>query len=175
MEKELCKCLRCGKPVEDVEYIRYGGYHCLCHHALQTIAKERQYEQDKQKYRFIPGYYEWVLADEKGKRLYCIPDADEMCVTDDGETCALDEVRNNVESDLKTEEQLCSNGEENVHLLVGLDELPKSAVEIMARALYDYYCLAYYDQGQCITAKDRCQENVSRSLCLLQSTKSNFL
>jgi hypothetical protein len=48
---------------------------------------------------------------------------------------------NNVESDLKTEEQLCRNGEGNVHLLVDLDELPKSAVEIMARALYDYYCL----------------------------------
>ena len=142
MEQKLCKCLRCGKPVEDVEYIRYGGYHCLCYHALQTVAKERQYEKDSQKYRFIPGYYEWALVDKNGKRLYCIPNAVEMCITDDGELCTLEEVRNNIESDLETEKQLCSNGEENVHLLVGLDELPKSAVEIMARALYDYYCLA---------------------------------
>jgi hypothetical protein len=141
MEQKLCKCLRCGKPVEDVEYIRYGGYHRLCYHALHTIAKEKQYEQDRQKYRFIPGYYEWALVNEKGKRLYCIADAGEMCIADDGETCTLEEVRSNVKSDLETEEQLCSNGEENVHLLVGLDELPKSAVEIMARALYDYYCL----------------------------------
>lgn len=141
MEQKLCKCLRCGKPVEDVEYIRYGGYHRLCYHALHTIAKEKQYEQDKQKYRFIPGYYEWVLVNEKGKRLYCIADAGEMCIADDGEMCTLEEVRNNVKSDLETEEQLCSNGEGNVHLLVDLDELPKSAVEIMARALYDYYCL----------------------------------
>lgn len=142
MEQKLCKCLRCGKPVEDVEYIRYGGYHRLCYHALQTFAKERQYEQDKGKYLFIPGYYEWVLVNEKGKRLYCIADAGEMCIADDGEMCTLEEVRNNVKSDLETEEQLCRNGEGNVHLLVDLDELPKSAVEIMARALYDYYCLA---------------------------------
>lgn len=25
-----CKCLRCGYPVEDVEYIRYGGMHSMC-------------------------------------------------------------------------------------------------------------------------------------------------
>ena len=141
MEQKLCKCLRCGKPVEDVEYIRYGGYHSLCYHALRIVAKEKQYEQDKQKYRFIPGYYEWALVDKNGKRLYCISDADEMCVNDDGKTCTLEEVRNNVESDLETEKQLCRNGEGNVHLIEGLDELPKSAVEIMARALYDYYCL----------------------------------
>ena len=142
MEQKLCKCLRCGKPVEDVEYIRYGGYHSLCYHALRIVAKEKQYEQDKQKYRFIPGYYEWALVDKNGKRLYCISDADEMCVNDDGKTCTLEEVRNNVESDLETEKQLCRNGEGNVHLIVSLGELPKSAVEIMARALYDYYCLA---------------------------------
>ena len=45
MEQKLCKCLRCGKPVEDVEYIRYGGYHRLCYHALRMTEKERQYEK----------------------------------------------------------------------------------------------------------------------------------
>lgn len=142
MEQKLCKCLRCGKPVEDVESIRYGGYHRLCYHALRMTAKERQYEQDKQKYLFIPGRNEWYLVNEESRLLYRIPDAVEMCVTDDGETCTLDEVRNNVKSDLETEKQLCRDGEENIHLVAGLDELPKSAAEIMARALYDYYCLA---------------------------------
>ena len=101
MEQKLCKCLRCGKPVEDVEYIRYGGYHRLCYHALRMTEKERQYEKDKQKYSFIPSRNEWYLVNEESRLLYRIPDAVEMCVNDDGETCTLDEVRNNVESDLK--------------------------------------------------------------------------
>ena len=75
MEQKLCKCLRCGKPVEDVEYIRYGGYHRLCYHTLRMTEKERQYEKDKQKYSFIPSRNEWYLVNEESRLLYRIPDA----------------------------------------------------------------------------------------------------
>lgn len=142
MAKDYCTCIECGKRVSDPEYIRYGGLCQECYEKVKMKAKRKQYEIDSKKYRFIPGYYEWHLIDDKGKVLYVMQDPSEELFNEQIECETLDDVRGVIEGELDTERQnWITNYEGNVarHALIPFDELPKSTCEIMARALYDYY------------------------------------
>lgn len=139
------KCLRCGKPITDVEFIRYGGICQECYSKEQMEAKEKQYELDSRKYRFVPAYYEWHLVDENGKILYSMPDPTDELFNEQIKCETLDDVRGVVEGELDGEKANWSMNYEDTdekHALIPFDELPKSTCEIMARALYDYYIAA---------------------------------
>lgn len=92
-------------------------------------------------YRFIPGYYEWHLIDDKGKVLYVMQDPSEDLFNEQTECETLDDVRGVIEGELETEklnwQMNYESGEK--HSQIPFDELPKSICELMARALYDYY------------------------------------
>ena len=136
------KCVRCGKTISDMEYIRYGGVCQECWSAIQMEKKKKQYELDAQKYRFVPAYYEWHLVDENGKVLYSMPDPFDELFNECIECETLDDVRGVVDSELdgeKTNWEINYEGTEERHALVPFDKLPKSTCELMARALYDYY------------------------------------
>lgn len=145
MEQKLCNCLRCGKAVEDVEYVRYGGCHLLCAHAEALDEKKRQYELEKKKYQFVPAYYEWHLVDEKGKVIYNMIDPSEDCYDGNGEPLTLDELRSFIDGDIRCQTEIWEEKDPDYpskNLLVSPDELPECADEIMTQALYDYYCAA---------------------------------
>ena len=136
------KCVRCGKTISDMEYIRYGGVCQECWSVIQMEKKKKQYELDAQKYRFVPADDEWHLVDENGKVLYSMPDPFDELFNECIECENLDDVRGVVDSELdgeKTNWEINYEGTEERHALVPFDKLPKSTCELMARALYDYY------------------------------------
>lgn len=104
--------------------------------------KQKQYEIDSMKYRFIPGYYEWHLVDKKGRVLYSMEDPIDDLFNERIECETLDDVRSVIEGELETEKlnwQMNYEDATERHALVDFNELPKSTCELMARALYDYY------------------------------------
>lgn len=94
------------------------------------------------RYKFVPAYWEWHLIDteDNNKVVYNIVDPWD----DDLLNCnSLDDVRNYVWEELNVERNAwdCYGGEPNYphNALVNPFTLPDEIVDVMARALYDYY------------------------------------
>lgn len=103
-------------------------------------------------YAFVPAYYEWHFIDTRTNEVllnWCDP-VDSLFIYQDEDGNDLDEP---IPMDLDQVESECEDfinvTRMNLELenedypdnntLMGLDELPANAVEIMANALYNYY------------------------------------
>lgn len=93
-------------------------------------------------YVFVPSYYEWHLLDEEGNILHNMTDPSEAMLREDGTPLSLTELIDYCAADLHAAEWAYSEGKEYNGIMLDNGFTPaeeKTAAEIMAKALYNYY------------------------------------
>jgi len=93
-------------------------------------------------FKFMPGYYEWHLTDEKGNILHNMVDPSECLFNEDGTPMDLEDVIDFCNQDLLMADwRYYSNEDYNGVLLeenLTAGQI-KAASEIMGKTLYNYY------------------------------------
>ena len=105
------------------------------------------------RWRFKPAYYEWHLTDKKGRvvlnwidpaeNFYVTEDDDENDIYDEPRPMTYDEVLAECESFIEVGDMSFENGDADYHGVAQKDweRMPADAAEVMAKAIFFYYCL----------------------------------
>jgi len=99
---------------------------------------------NKRKFFFAPAYYEWHLTDERGNLIHVMADPAEETCHEDGTPCTFEEVEDMCANDLECADRTYEEGEGyNGHYLEDplTEEETEEAANVMATALYNYYCV----------------------------------